>query len=80
MIVLEGGVGHFITLDHKMYSYFAGNNYLGLANHPRVKEAAMLSIEQFGVNFSASRQTTGTSGIHIELEKIFPNSRDSRIR
>jgi 7-keto-8-aminopelargonate synthetase-like enzyme len=69
MIILESSVGNHILLNNKQYSYFAGNNYLGLANHPEVKKAAIHSIERFGINFSASRQTTGTASIHLELEK-----------
>jgi 7-keto-8-aminopelargonate synthetase-like enzyme len=69
MIILDSGVGNYILFNNKQYSYFAGNNYLGLANHPEVKDAAIRSIERFGINFSASRKTTGTAGIHLELEK-----------
>jgi 7-keto-8-aminopelargonate synthetase-like enzyme len=69
MIILDSGVGNYILFNNKQYSYFAGNNYLGLANHPEVKDAAIRSIGRFGINFSASRRTTGTSGIHLELEK-----------
>jgi len=69
MIVLNSGIGNYIFGNGKKYSYFAGNNYLGLANHPLVKEAVREAIEEFGVNFSASRRTTGTAVIHLELEK-----------
>ena len=55
--------------EGRKYSYFGGNNYLGLANHPEVKEAAIRAIEKYGVNFSASRRTTGTADLHLELEK-----------
>lgn len=51
------------------YIVFAGNDYLGLAKHPDLKQAAMLAIEKYGVNFFASRKTTGTADIHLELEK-----------
>jgi 7-keto-8-aminopelargonate synthetase-like enzyme len=80
MIILDSGVGNFILFNNKQYSYFAGNNYLGLANQPKVNEAAIRSIGQFGINFSASRITTGTSGIHLELEKqlsIFKEKEDA---
>jgi len=68
MIVLDSGIGNYIYSNGKKYSYFAGNNYLGLASHPAVKEAAIRAVEKYGVNFSASRQTTGTSDLHLELE------------
>ena len=59
MIILDSGVGNYILFNNKQYSYFAGNNYLGLANHPEVKDAAIRSIGRFGINFSASRQNHG---------------------
>jgi 7-keto-8-aminopelargonate synthetase-like enzyme len=70
MIILEGKVGKYIILHNERYSYFAGNNYLGLANHPDVIKAAVAALQSYGINFSASRQTTGTSDIHLELEKL----------
>jgi 7-keto-8-aminopelargonate synthetase-like enzyme len=70
MFVLDSGVGNFIVFRNKKFAYFAGNNYLGLAVHPFVKEASIRSIEQYGVNFSASRLTTGTATVHLELEKL----------
>lgn len=70
MVILKSGVSNFVNLDNKTYSYFAGNNYLGLANHPKVMKDTINAIEKYGVNFSASRQTTGTSELHLELEKL----------
>lgn len=69
MILSDSNTGNFIITGGKRYSYFAGNNYLGLANHPAVKEAAINSVRDFGTCFSASRQTTGTSALHLQLEK-----------
>jgi len=69
MALLNSGTGNYIVSNGKKYLYFAGNNYLGLANHPDIKEAAIQSIMKYGTNFSASRQTTGTADIHLELER-----------
>lgn len=69
MIVLEGEIGNRIFSKGTKYSYFGGNDYLGLASHPEVKEAVIKAVQKYGVNFSASRCTTGTSDIHLELEK-----------
>ncbi len=69
MDILNSGIGNYVYYNNKKYSYFAGNNYLGLANHPLVKAASIQAIEKYGVNFSASRRTTGTADIHLELEK-----------
>lgn len=70
MLKIQSKTGHYITLQGNSYSCFAGNDYLGLACHPEVVQAAVLALEKYGVNFSASRQTTGTAEIHIELEKL----------
>ena len=80
MIVLDSGIGNYIYSNGKKYSYFAGNNYLGLASHPAVKEAVIHAVEKYGINFSASRHTTGTSDIHLELEKqlaLFKGKQDA---
>ena len=80
MIVLNSGIGNYVHSNGKKYSYFGGNNYLGLANHPVIKAAAIQSIQAYGINFSASRCTTGTADIHLDLEKklsIFKDKQDS---
>jgi 7-keto-8-aminopelargonate synthetase-like enzyme len=70
MILLEGRADNYVFLKNEKYSYFAGNNYLGLAGHPDVIAAAARGLQKYGASFSASRLTTGSSGIHIELEKL----------
>jgi 7-keto-8-aminopelargonate synthetase-like enzyme len=80
MILLNSGIGNYVFSNGKKYSYFGGNNYLGLANHPSVREAAIKAVEKYGVNFSASRHTTGTADIHLELEKalaVFKGQEDA---
>jgi 7-keto-8-aminopelargonate synthetase-like enzyme len=80
MIILNSGIGNYVISNNKKYSYFGGNNYLGLANHPVVKESSIQSIKKYGVNFSASRRTTGTADIHLELEKelaLFKEKQDA---
>jgi 7-keto-8-aminopelargonate synthetase-like enzyme len=80
MPLLNSGIGNYIFSGGRKYSYFAGNNYLGLANHPEVKAAAIESIKKYGVNFSASRRTTGTADIHLELERqlsVFKKTQDA---
>ncbi len=69
MILLNSQVGNYIISNGRRYSYFAGNNYLGLAGDERIKAAVIRAVEKYGVNFSASRHTTGTADIHLELEK-----------
>jgi len=80
MIILDSGVENYIISKGKKYSYFGGNNYLGLASHPVIKEAAIEAIRKYGINFSASRRTTGTAEIHLELEKelsVFKGKEDT---
>jgi len=67
---LSSDVGNYITISKEEYSYFAGNNYLGLANNSNLKAAAISAIDKYGINFSASRATTGTSDLHVELERL----------
>lgn len=69
MIILGSGIGNYAYIKGQKYSYFGGNNYLGLACHPALKRAAIHAIKKYGVNFSASRITTGTSDLHLELEE-----------
>jgi 7-keto-8-aminopelargonate synthetase-like enzyme len=78
MRVLNSGIGNYVISGEREYSYFGGNNYLGLANHPAVNESSILSIKRYGVNFSASRRTTGTADIHLELEKELAHFKDKK--
>lgn len=68
MVLLNSEVGNYIISNGRQYSYFAGNNYLGLAGNAEIKAAVIMAVEKYGVNFSASRHTTGTADIHLELE------------
>jgi 8-amino-7-oxononanoate synthase len=57
-----------ITLHNQVYRNFGSNNYLGLANHPRVKTAAADAVMRYGVGAGASRLITGTMTLHEECE------------
>ena len=48
---------------------FSSNNYLGLANDPRLREAAITAISEFGVGGGASRLISGTQSPHLRLER-----------
>jgi 8-amino-7-oxononanoate synthase len=48
---------------------FGSNSYLGLTNHPRLKEAAIKAIEKYGTGCAGSRFLNGTLDIHLELEE-----------
>ncbi len=56
-------------VDGKRVLNFCSNNYLGLANHPKMKEAATKAIEEFGVGPAAVRSIAGTMRLHLDLEK-----------
>jgi 8-amino-7-oxononanoate synthase len=45
------------------------NNYLGLANHPEVKEAAAIALAEYGTGVAGSRLLNGTLDLHVELEE-----------
>jgi glycine C-acetyltransferase len=66
---IESAQGAWIIVDGKRVLDFCSNNYLGLANHPRMREAAKKAIDDFGVGPAAVRTIAGTLSLHHELEK-----------
>lgn len=60
---------HIELSDHTHVLNFCANNYLGLANHPIVKQAAEESIQKYGYGLASVRFICGTQTLHIELEK-----------
>ncbi|HXB22814.1 MAG TPA: aminotransferase class I/II-fold pyridoxal phosphate-dependent enzyme [Candidatus Solibacter sp.] len=65
----EGCGASEITLGDRKILMFGCNDYLDLTNHPRVKEAAIDAIRQFGTGCSGSRLLNGTLHIHVRLEE-----------
>jgi glycine C-acetyltransferase len=59
----------WVTVDGRRVLNFCANNYLGLANHPKMKEAAKKAIDEFGVGPGAVRSIAGTMTLHKELER-----------
>lgn len=59
-----------VELDGRTLVGFGGCNYLGLAQHPAVLEAATEAAGRFGLSTSASRETTGNTRVHEELELL----------
>jgi 8-amino-7-oxononanoate synthase len=57
-----------VIIDGKKVLMFGSNSYLGLTNHPKVKEAAKAAIDKYGTGCAGSRFLNGTLDIHIELE------------
>lgn len=62
--------GMEITINGKKYINFSSNDYLGLSQHPLVKEAAMQAIKIFGCGGGASRLLAGGTVLNKELEKL----------
>ncbi len=61
--------GPHMIVDGKPVLNLVTNNYLGLANHPRLREAAQRAIDEWGVGPAAVRSIAGTLRLHVELEK-----------
>ena len=66
--VVSSAQGPFLTVDGRDYLAFASNDYLGLANHPRVVAAAKRAIDRYGVGAGASHMVSGHMTPHHELE------------
>lgn len=66
---LSSPQGAWLEVDGQKVLNFCSNNYLGLANHPRLKTAARDILERYGVGPGAVRSIAGTMDIHLELEK-----------
>ncbi len=58
-----------VTINGRKVLMFGSNAYLGLTNHPKVKEAAIKATEKYGTGCAGSRFLNGTLDIHVELEK-----------
>lgn len=58
-----------VVIHGKKLLMFGSNSYMGLANHPKVKEASKKAIDQYGTSCSGSRFLNGTSTLHIVLEE-----------
>jgi glycine C-acetyltransferase len=66
---IETAQGAWLKVDGKKVLNFCSNNYLGLANDPRLRAAAKKAIEQFGVGPAAVRTIAGTISLHLEFER-----------
>lgn len=66
---LEGPMEGRVIINGRSMLNFCANNYLGLANHPRLKEAAKRAIDQYGIGPGAVRTIAGTMTLHDQLEQ-----------
>lgn len=66
---IDSAQGAWIVVDGKRVLNFCSNNYLGLANNLRLRDAAKRAIDQFGAGPAAVRSIAGTLSLHRELEQ-----------
>lgn len=66
---LEGPMDARVIIEGRTLLNFCANNYLGLANHPRLREAAKRAIDEYGIGPGAVRTIAGTMSLHDRLEK-----------
>lgn len=67
--ILETPAGGRVRMNGREVVNLSSNNYLGLANHPKVRQAALEAIERWGVGAGAVRWIGGTMSVHQELEE-----------
>lgn len=67
--IVESAQDTEVILNGKKVLMFGSNSYLGLTNHPKIKEAAQKAISKYGTGCAGSRFLNGTLDIHIELEE-----------
>ena len=65
---VENDQGPTLVIDGREVINFSSNNYLGIANHPALAEAAKLAIDRYGCGSGASRLISGNMTLHEELE------------
>jgi 8-amino-7-oxononanoate synthase len=68
-IPIDQAEGPEVIIDGRRLLMIGSNNYLGLSNDPRVKEAAIEAIRKYGTSCTGSRFLNGTLHMHIELEE-----------
>ncbi len=68
ILSMESETGPVVNIDGRPVILMASNNYLGLASHPKLKQAAISATERYGVGTGASRLISGTLTPHTELE------------
>ncbi len=66
---LESEQAPEVVIQGKKFIMFGSNNYLGLANDPRMKQAAIDAVRKYGTGVAGSRFLNGNTALHMELEK-----------
>lgn len=66
---IDSPIDGWVTINGQTLLNFCANNYLGLANHPRIRQAAQRAIDEYGVGPAAVRSIAGTMTPHVQLEE-----------
>jgi glycine C-acetyltransferase len=66
--VMSSGQGPIVSIDERRLISLSSNDYLGLTHHPRLREAALAAVREFGVGSGAVRTIAGTMSMHEALE------------
>ena len=66
--VMSSGQGPIVSVDDRRLISLSSNDYLGLTHHPRLREAALAAVRDFGVGSGAVRTIAGTLSMHEQLE------------
>jgi 8-amino-7-oxononanoate synthase len=74
---IESEQGPTVMMKGKEVVMMGSNNYLGLTNHPEVKEAAMEAIRRYGTGCAGSRFLNGTLAVHIKCEEVLAEFMES---
>jgi glycine C-acetyltransferase len=69
ILTIESAIGPEVKINGKKLLNFCSNNYLGLADNPEMKKAAIAAIKKYGIGPAAVRTIAGTTVLHNELEK-----------
>ena len=67
--VMTSAQGPIVSIDDRSLISLSSNDYLGLTHHPRLREAALAAVRDFGVGSGAVRTIAGTMALHEELER-----------
>ncbi len=67
--MIASGQDPVVTMNGQRVIMLGSNNYLGLTNHPEIKQAAAGALEKYGTGTAGSRFLNGTLDIHVELEE-----------
>lgn len=74
---IESPMDGWVTIEGRRLLNFCANNYLGLANHPRLRQAAREAIDTHGIGPGAVRSIAGTMDLHLQLEQALADFKNA---